>query len=68
LHLQGIKEDRKLKAEAVAAKLKGAAREGKITCATAQKIAIESKIPIKQVGEMLNQLKIKIIRCQLGCF
>jgi hypothetical protein len=57
-----------LKAEAVAAKLKGAAREGKITCAMAQKIAIESKIPIKQVGEMLNQLKIKIIRCQLGCF
>jgi hypothetical protein len=57
-----------LKEDEIAAKLKGAAREGKITCAMAQKIAIENKIPMKQVGEMLNQMKIKIIQCQLGCF
>jgi hypothetical protein len=57
-----------LKEDEIAAQLKGAAREGKITCAMAQKIAIENKIPIKQVGEMLNQMKIKIIQCQLGCF
>jgi hypothetical protein len=52
----------------IAAKLKEAAREGKITCAMAQKIAIENKIPMKQVGEILNEMKIKIIQCQLGCF
>ncbi|MGD0625014.1 MAG: hypothetical protein ABSB32_09885 [Thermodesulfobacteriota bacterium] len=52
----------------IAAQLKEAAREGKITCAMAQKIANENKIPMKQVGEILNQMKIKIIQCQLGCF
>jgi hypothetical protein len=57
-----------LKEDEIAAKLKGAAREGKITCAMAHKIAIENKISIKQVGDMLNQMKIKIIQCQLGCF
>jgi hypothetical protein len=52
----------------IAAKLKEAAGEGKITCAMAQKIALENKIRMKQVGEILNQMKIKIIQCQLGCF
>jgi hypothetical protein len=57
-----------LKEDEIAVKLKAAAREGKITCAMAQKIALENKIPMKQVGEILNQVKIKIIQCQLGCF
>ena len=57
-----------MKEDEIAAKLKEAARDGKITCAMAQKIALESKIPMKQVGEILNQMKIKIIQCQLGCF
>ncbi len=54
--------------EEIINKLKEAAREGKITCAQAQKIAIDNKIPMKQVGDLLNKLKIKIIQCQLGCF
>jgi hypothetical protein len=49
-------------------KLIEAAKDGKITCAMAQKIAIDNKIPMKQVGDLLNKLKIKIIQCQLGCF
>jgi len=57
-----------LKEDEIAAKLKGAAKEDKITCAMAQKIAMENKVPMKQVGELLNRLKIKIIQCQLGCF
>lgn len=57
-----------MKEDEIAVKLKAAAREGKIACAMAQKIALENKIPMKQVGEILNQVKIKIIQCQLGCF
>lgn len=57
-----------MKEDEIAAKLKGAAKEDKITCAMAQKIAMENKVPMKQVGELLNRLKIKIIQCQLGCF
>lgn len=54
--------------EEIAKKLKEATKDGKITCAAAQKIAIDNKIPMKQVGDLLNKLKIKIIQCQLGCF
>jgi len=57
-----------LKEEDIVARLKEMAEEGKITCAMAQKIAIENKAAMKQVGELLNRLKIKIIQCQLGCF
>ena len=62
------KEDRVLKEDEIVAKLREAAKEGKITCAMAQKIAIENKVPMKRVGELLNQMKIKIAQCQLGCF
>jgi len=57
-----------LKEEEIAAKLKEAAKDGKISCAMAQKIAIENKIPMNQVGNLLNKMKIKITQCQLGCF
>lgn len=57
-----------MKEDEIAGKLREAAREGKITCAMAQKIAIENKVPMKQVGDLLNQMKIKIAQCQLGCF
>ena len=66
--VQNRKEDGTLKEDEIAAKLKELAKEGKISCAAAQRIAIENKIPLKQVGDMLNQMKIKIIQCQLGCF
>jgi len=58
----------KLTEEKIVSKLKEAAKEGKISCAMAQKIAIENKVSMKQVGDLLNQLKIKITQCQLGCF
>ncbi len=54
--------------EEIAAKLKEAAKDGKIPCAMAFKIARENNLSTKEVGDMLNQLKIKITRCQLGCF
>lgn len=57
-----------MKEDEIATKLKEASKEGKITCALAQKIAVENKIPMKKVGDLLNQVKIKIIQCQLGCF
>lgn len=57
-----------MKEDEIAAMLKEAAKEGKISCAMAQKIAIKNKVPMKRVGDLLNQMKIKIIQCQLGCF
>jgi hypothetical protein len=40
----------------------------KITCKTALRIADELGVDPSLVGETANQLGIKIIACQLGCF
>lgn len=41
---------------------------GKLPCAVAFKIAEKLKISPRQVGDMANEIKIKIASCQLGCF
>jgi hypothetical protein len=57
-----------LKEEEIIAKLKDAAKDGKIPCAMAFKVAKECSVSTKEIGTLLNQLKIKIANCQLGCF
>ncbi|HYB20375.1 MAG TPA: hypothetical protein VEH09_05575 [Thermodesulfobacteriota bacterium] len=57
-----------MKQEDIIAKLKETAKDGKISCAMAFKIAKENDVSTKEVGALLNQLKIKISQCQLGCF
>ena len=54
--------------EEIIAKLKDAAKDGKIPCAIAFKIAKECNVSTKEIGNLLNQVKIKISNCQLGCF
>ena len=40
----------------------------KLPCAEAFEIAKKHDVPLKEVGEACNQVGIKIISCQLGCF
>jgi hypothetical protein len=54
--------------EEIKAKIKAAAPEGRIPCATAMNLAKEMGISRKEMGELLNELRIKITQCQLGCF
>ena len=54
--------------EDVKAKIKAAAPEGKIACDAAFRLAEELSLSRKDLGELLNELRIKIIHCQLGCF
>jgi hypothetical protein len=54
--------------ESIIQKIKLQAKDGKISCRQALKIAEEEDISPKLVGETLNELKIKIMGCQLGCF
>jgi len=44
------------------------AKDGKIPCAVCFKIAEEFGITKKEMGTILNEMKIKIGQCQLGCF
>ena len=54
--------------EDVKARIKAAAPEGKIACAAAFRLAEELGLSRHDLGELLNELKIKITHCQLGCF
>jgi hypothetical protein len=54
--------------EELKAKIRAAAPEAKIPCAAAMSLAQELGISRKEMGDMLNELRIKIIQCQLGCF
>ena len=49
-------------------KIRASLVEGKLPCAVAFKIARESKVSPREVGEAANKLSIKICNCQLGCF
>jgi hypothetical protein len=45
-----------------------ASKDGKITCAQALGLAKELGIPANSVADILTEMDIKIINCQLGCF
>ncbi|MFH0821757.1 MAG: hypothetical protein V2B18_03330 [Pseudomonadota bacterium] len=42
--------------------------EGRMACRTAMAIAEEAGVPKREVGRLLDELKIKVHSCQLGCF
>jgi len=44
------------------------AREGKIACETARKIAENFDVPKMVVGAACNKLGLKVFGCGLGCF
>jgi len=44
------------------------AKDGKITCKEACEIASKMGIENHVVGKIIDEKKIKIIECQLGCF
>lgn len=44
------------------------AKDGRLSCTAARRLAGELKISPKTVGEACNHLKIKIHACELGCF
>lgn len=58
----------RVKQEEIITKLKEVAKDGKIPCVMAFRIAKECRLSTKEIGNLLNQLKIKITSCQLGCF
>jgi hypothetical protein len=58
----------KLMNEKLEQRLKEVALEGRISCTMARRIGAELGLPLKKVGETANDLKIKIVSCELGCF
>jgi hypothetical protein len=52
----------------IAIQLKGALIEGRLPCAAAFKVARRLEVSPQQVGEVADELGVKISRCQLGLF
>jgi hypothetical protein len=48
--------------------LRTASVNNRLTCEKAHALAEELKVPLKEIGALCNELKIKIAACQLGCF
>jgi LAO/AO transport system kinase len=48
--------------------IKKEAKDGKIPCAVCFKIAEDFGISKREMGKILNEIEVKISRCQLGCF
>jgi len=48
--------------------LKQNAVNHRVSCPVARSIADELKVPYSEVGRAANELKIKIMNCELGCF
>lgn len=44
------------------------APQKKLPCKLAFEISKEFNISLKEIGEVANELSIKITNCQLGCF
>ena len=50
------------------ARLHKASHESRVPCASALAIAESLGIPDAEVGKTANKLKLRIKKCQLGCF
>ena len=48
--------------------IQAATKNGKLTCEEAHALAARLDIPLKEIGALCDQLKIRISACQLGCF
>ena len=54
--------------DAVESSLRNKAEDGKIACHNALATAAEFGMDPREIGRILNKMKIKICHCQLGCF
>lgn len=43
-------------------------KDDRLTCEQAHDLGREFGVPLRDIGAVCNELKIKITACQLGCF
>ena len=54
--------------EEIKEKVESASKDGKISCRQAFALAREVELSLKELGDLLDELKTKITSRQLGCF
>jgi hypothetical protein len=48
--------------------IRSGAVNNRLTCEKAHELSASLGIPLREIGDLCNELKIKISVCQLGCF
>ncbi len=56
------------KKERIIERIHSLSKDGRIPCPLARRLAEEEGLSYKEIGDILNELKIKITNCELGCF
>ena len=54
--------------QAVEEMIRSRVEEGRLPCGAAHAIAKALGVPVMAVGQVAEELRIKISQCQLGCF
>jgi len=54
--------------EKVIQRIMDVSKNGKISCHAAHELARDLEVSVREVGKLINTLKLKIIACELGCF
>lgn len=56
------------KKETIIKELKTLAEDNRISCTVARQLAEDLQVSPREVGEMCDELNIRIFACELGCF
>ncbi len=48
--------------------IQAAAIKNRLSCEKAHEISAALNVPLKEIGALCNDLKVKIMACKLGCF
>lgn len=48
--------------------VQNAAKDGKLSCTAARKLADELGVAPREIGQAANDVEVKIFGCELGCF
>lgn len=54
--------------EKVIEAIQAAVINNRLSCEKAHEISAALNVPLKEIGALCNDLKIKIMACKLGCF
>jgi len=49
-------------------KVRGVAKDGKLSCTNAFALAAALGVPVRKVGAAADEAGVRIVHCQLGCF
>lgn len=54
--------------EKIKEEIKKKSADNRLPCAVARKIALDLRVPYREVGKVADELQVKITDCELGCF